>query len=80
MTSMASLELRAPVLTLREVSCYLRVHPSTIYKLLRAKRLPAFKIGSDWRFNLEAIDHWRIEMQRGEESARALEAERTRTR
>jgi excisionase family DNA binding protein len=47
------------VLTLTEVAEYLRVHPSTIYRLLRRKELPAFKVGSDWRFNLTSIDHWR---------------------
>jgi excisionase family DNA binding protein len=48
------------VLTVREVSDYLRVHPSTIYRLLRQRQLPAFRVGSDWRFNVEAIDQWRL--------------------
>lgn len=48
----------ANVLTLEEVASYLRVHPSTIYRLLKKGRLPAFKVGSDWRFNLESIDNW----------------------
>src|SRR5712671_6606065 len=42
------------------VAEYLRVHPSTIYRLLRQRKLPAFKVGSDWRFSREAIDHWRL--------------------
>ena len=48
----------AVVLTLEEVASYLRVHPSTIYRLLKKKQLPAFKVGSDWRFNLESIESW----------------------
>jgi excisionase family DNA binding protein len=48
----------AVVLTLEEVASYLRVHPSTIYRLLRKRQLPAFKLGSDWRFNRESIDQW----------------------
>jgi excisionase family DNA binding protein len=48
----------AVVLKLEEVASYLRVHPSTIYRLLRKRQLPAFKLGSDWRFNREAIDQW----------------------
>jgi excisionase family DNA binding protein len=50
----------ANVLTLPEVADYLRVHPSTIYRLLKQQRIPAFKMGSDWRFNQESIDRWRI--------------------
>ncbi len=46
------------VFTLEEVASYLRVHPSTIYRLLKKKRLPAFKVGSDWRFNVVSIDRW----------------------
>ena len=48
------------VMTVREVSVYLRVRPSTIYRLLRRHEIPAFHIGSDWRFNIEEIDRWRL--------------------
>ena len=57
----------ASVLTLEEVAGYLRVHPSTIYRLLKKKQLPAFKVGSDWRFNLESIDRWRARAEHGDE-------------
>ena len=50
------------VLTVEEVARYLHVHQSTIYRLLRQKELPAFKVGSDWRFNIESIDKWRFGM------------------
>jgi excisionase family DNA binding protein len=46
------------VLTLEEVAEFLRVHPSTIYRLLRKRGIPAFKLGADWRFNLESIERW----------------------
>ena len=49
------------VLTVSELSDYLRVHRSTIYRLLKKGQLPGFKIGSDWRFNVEAIDEWRMQ-------------------
>src|ERR1700751_2138581 len=51
----------AKVLTVNELSEYLRVHRSTIYRLLKKGQLPGFKIGSDWRFNVEAIDQWRLQ-------------------
>src|SRR5258708_12313184 len=38
------------VMTVREVAAYLHVHPSTIYRLVRSNQIPAFHIGSDWRF------------------------------
>ena len=57
----------ASVLTLEEVAGYLRVHPSTIYRLLKKKKLPAFKVGSDWRFNLESIDRWRAQAELSDE-------------
>ena len=48
------------VMTVREVSAYLQVHPSTIYRLLKRHQIPAFHMGSDWRFNIEEIDSWRL--------------------
>ena len=54
----------AQVLTVTEIAAYLRVHPSTVYKMLKTNQLPAFRIGSDWRFNLETIERWRIEREK----------------
>jgi excisionase family DNA binding protein len=51
----------AKVVTIGELAEYLRVHRSTLYRLLKKQRLPGFKIGSDWRFNVEAIDQWRMQ-------------------
>jgi excisionase family DNA binding protein len=51
------------ILTLQGLAEYLKVHPSTIYRLLKKKQLPAFKIGRDWRFNRESIDRWRADAE-----------------
>ena len=51
----------AKVLTVSELSEYLHVHRTTIYRLLKKGQLPGFRIGSDWRFNVEAIDEWRLQ-------------------
>jgi excisionase family DNA binding protein len=48
----------ARVMTLDEVAGFLQVHPSTIYRLLKQHSIPAFKMGSDWRFNQESIERW----------------------
>jgi excisionase family DNA binding protein len=58
-------EMRDKVLTVQEVSTYLRVHPSTVYRMLKKNLLPAFRVGSDWRFTVEAIDKWRASVESG---------------
>ena len=52
------------VLTVRELAGYLRVHQSTVYRLLREGKLPAFRIGSNWRFTREEIERWMIDEQK----------------
>ncbi len=58
-------EMKSRVLTVHDVSSYLRVHPSTIYRMLKKHQLPAFRVGSDWRFTVEEIDKWRAEVESG---------------
>lgn len=58
-------EMKSKVLTVQEVSSYLRVHPSTIYRMLKKNQLPAFRVGSEWRFTVEAIDKWRAAVESG---------------
>jgi excisionase family DNA binding protein len=49
-------------MTLPEVVKYLKVRPSMIHRLVRLKAFSTFKIGSLWRFNLEEIDAWLLEL------------------
>ena len=49
---------RKKVMNLREMAGYLGVHTSTIYKYAQNGSIPAFKIGSDWRFPKKHIDQW----------------------
>ena len=44
--------------TAAEVSNYLRIPQSTIYKLAQDKVLPGFKVGKHWRFRRETILEW----------------------
>ena len=67
--------VNSKILTVRDLSIYLRVHPSTIYKMLKRNQLPAFRVGSDWRFNVAAIDQWLASAEVGAPQAGAHETE-----
>jgi excisionase family DNA binding protein len=43
-------------LTVKEIGVMLRVHPSTIYRLIRQGKIPGFRIGKRWRFH-QAREH-----------------------
>jgi len=45
----------ANIVTAKEVSQYLKLTESTIYKLASMGELPGFKIGKSWRFDMEEI-------------------------
>jgi len=47
-----------PFLTTKEVAEYLRVNQYTGYRLVAQKKLPAFKIGSQWRFKRTVLNYW----------------------
>jgi excisionase family DNA binding protein len=51
-------QLDRKVLTLAELCDYLRIHKTTAYRLIKRGKIPAFRIGSYWRFNIEAIEKW----------------------
>jgi excisionase family DNA binding protein len=46
------------ILTLDEVTPYLKVGKRTIYRLAAAKKIPTFKVGGTWRFSRQEIDQW----------------------
>jgi excisionase family DNA binding protein len=46
------------VMTVEEVSNYLRIPRSSIYTLAQDGRIPCQKVGRQWRFHREAIDEW----------------------
>lgn len=41
-----------------EIAEYLRLHPYTIRRLAREKKIPAFRAGGQWRFRKDDIDQW----------------------
>jgi excisionase family DNA binding protein len=60
------------ILTVREMADYLRVHQATVYRLLKCRELPAFKVGNDWRFNFAEITRWQQRQQSGFNAARKI--------
>lgn len=46
------------ILTIEEVAAYLRLTPQTIYKWAQEKRIPAVKLGKEWRFRRSILDRW----------------------
>ncbi len=46
------------ILTVPEVCSYLQVSQVTVYRLLRRRDIPAFRIGKNWRFNLQDLERW----------------------
>jgi excisionase family DNA binding protein len=43
------------IVTAKEISQYLKLSESTVYKLASAGELPGFKIGDSWRFDMDLI-------------------------
>lgn len=56
------------VLTIREVTDYLKVNEKTVYGLAQKRRIPGFKVGGRWRFRREDLDAW-IAAQTGDTTA-----------
>jgi excisionase family DNA binding protein len=46
------------ILTVSTLAEYLHCHPGTIYRMLRDKSIPGFKLGGGWRFKRSTIEQW----------------------
>jgi excisionase family DNA binding protein len=51
------------LITLEELSKYLKISKPTLYKMVERGKIPALKIASQWRFKKDDIDGW-VEKQR----------------
>jgi excisionase family DNA binding protein len=51
------------LLTINELSRYLKISKPTLYKMVEKGKIPALKIANQWRFKKEDINRW-IEKQR----------------
>ena len=50
--------MNGEILTIKEVSEYLKVKERTVYRLAADKKIPAFKVGGAWRFSRPEIKQW----------------------
>jgi excisionase family DNA binding protein len=50
--------LSEEILTIEEVAAYLRLKPQTIYAWAQEGKIPAAKLGNQWRFKKSIIDRW----------------------
>jgi len=60
-------------LTTEEVLEYLQVNLRTVYRLIKAGKIPAVRVGRQWRFRKRDIDAW-LDSQRGPRAARTAAA------
>jgi excisionase family DNA binding protein len=46
------------LLTTQQVANYLKIDKFTVYRLVAQKRLPAFKVGNQWRYKRTLLEAW----------------------
>ena len=52
------------ILTINELSDYLKLAVKTTYRLASEGKIPGFKVGGSWRFRKSEIDRWIREQER----------------
>ena len=51
----------AQVMTSVEAADYLKMHVKTVCRLAKEGKIPAKKVGSEWRFLRSVLDNWLAE-------------------
>ncbi|HMU53490.1 MAG TPA: helix-turn-helix domain-containing protein [Nitrospira sp.] len=49
---------KSELMTAEETCRYLKITQRTLYRYLRSRRIPAFKLGSQWRFVRSDLEQW----------------------
>jgi len=55
---------RNDIMTVKELSEYLKIAEKTTYRFASEKKIPSFKIGGAWRFRKSEIDTWIKEQEK----------------
>lgn len=50
--------MQTNIMTIKEVSAYLKIREKTAYRLTAEGKIPGFKVGGAWRFRKQEIDAW----------------------
>ena len=53
-----------PYLTVEDVAKRFGVNITTVYRLVQRGKLPAFKIGNQWRFSERRLEEWVADRER----------------
>ena len=57
--TVSSRELKQDVLlSSQEVARFLNINKFTLYRLVAQRKIPAFKVGNQWRFKKSMIEEW----------------------
>lgn len=51
------------IMTVKDVASYLKLNERTVYRLATSAKIPAFKVGTSWRFKRVDLEKW-IEEQK----------------
>jgi excisionase family DNA binding protein len=51
-------EPKTELMTAEETCRYLKITPRTLYRYLRSRKIPAFKLGKEWRFVRSDLEQW----------------------
>jgi excisionase family DNA binding protein len=51
-------EPKSEIMTAEETCRYLKITPRTLYRYLRSRQIPAFKLGKEWRFVRSDLEQW----------------------
>jgi excisionase family DNA binding protein len=53
------------LMTISDLSGYLKVTRRTVYEWLKSEKIPAVKLVGQWRFKKDKIDEWLEEQTKG---------------
>lgn len=73
-------ELMSGILDVAEIAERLKVHPETIRQMARLKKIPARKVGKEWRFSISAVMKWLDQSDEQDKHEGAISWESSKTK